>query len=212
MNTKHSRALIWIACTYLLLFATPSYGTWWTHDPNEIGDWYDPSNWSAGLPSHVAYINNGGTAHISGSTTSVSTAYVGYDSSSTNRVIQTGNGVLGSTSTYQYLRLGEQSGTHGEYDLSGNSQLTAGQIRIGDRGYGVFRQSGGIVNASIATAMDFSASGLHEMSGGTLDAPYFEMGAGETANSISRVVMLPPITFMWDTHSGKHVRCSMEDR
>lgn len=169
------RWIIFIA----LLVVTPQQlasGSWWIHDPAQVGDWFEPDNWSEGLPVRVAYINNGGTVMIAGGNVSINTAYVGYDTPDTARIVQTGGALMGSTGTYQNINLGYAPGTRGEYEISGDSYLQTWQLMLGFKGTGVFRQSGGTVNASVFTARDPTATGIYEMSGGTLNAPYFEMG------------------------------------
>ena len=69
---------------FTAVFACPAGAgeTYWQHDPNVPGDWFDANNWTAGLPtSHWtsrAYIDNGGTALISSGDAVAGTEYVGY--------------------------------------------------------------------------------------------------------------------------------------
>ena len=58
------------ALAIFFVFAAIAAGgdTYWQHDPGSPGDWFDPANWTAGVPSSVtydeAYIENGGTAQV----------------------------------------------------------------------------------------------------------------------------------------------------
>ena len=45
-----------------------SIATYWVHDPAEPGRWFNPDNWSAGIPAEwtAAIVDNGGRAVLSG--------------------------------------------------------------------------------------------------------------------------------------------------
>ena len=62
MNLKRSWSALIVLCT-----VSAAQAGVWRHDPASVGDWYDPANWTGGVPTvdHWAYISNGGTAGIS---------------------------------------------------------------------------------------------------------------------------------------------------
>ncbi len=64
----------------LLSVSAYSQQTWWQHDPDLAGDWFVDEHWSNGIPAVAgyAYIDNGGTAHVSAGLVEAENLYVGY--------------------------------------------------------------------------------------------------------------------------------------
>ena len=134
------------------------------------GDWSTSSNWSGGEPStdDDAYIQNGGTASITGTHTEYAqdlyinsssqltisggwlnmspnghAQYVGHSDYNTGTIVQTG----GTNSVGYNLYLGYGDGSYGEYDFSGSSThlWVDDTLYVGNHGDGVFYQNGGTV-------------------------------------------------------------------
>ena len=75
MKTSHlALAVLLAAC------GTAAGGTSWQRPPADAGDWFDGSNWSAGVPHSgaPAYINNGGAAVIGSGTGEAERLFFGY--------------------------------------------------------------------------------------------------------------------------------------
>lgn len=50
---KCTLSILHIGVCIAALLCSESHGgeTLWQHDPNEPGDWFDPANWTAGIPT-----------------------------------------------------------------------------------------------------------------------------------------------------------------
>ena len=53
--------------------------TQWQADPALLADWFDPANWTAGVPTenHYAFILNGGLCHIGSGGAYANRIYIG---------------------------------------------------------------------------------------------------------------------------------------
>ncbi|MCK4626513.1 MAG: hypothetical protein KAV00_14435, partial [Phycisphaerae bacterium] len=143
MGTNRTLRVVgtWVfAFVIVMACATAAFAdeTWWQHDPTETGLWFEPSNWTNGVPGAgwgKAYIDNDGTALIIVlDAETQGPLYVGYQN--TGAVIQ-GSGTMNTE-----LILGELSGSTGTYTLDGGT-FTSEDTRIGYYGNGVFEQTGG---------------------------------------------------------------------
>ena len=122
--------------------ANAPYETAWQADPATPSDWFNPANWTFGVPTtqhpiNQAVIDNAGTALISSGYAAV--CYLDIGGIGTGAVIQSG-GALETTSNFF---LGDQLGSKGTYTLLGGS-FKAGAAYIGNGwGIGQFTQIGG---------------------------------------------------------------------
>ena len=150
--------------------------TWWQRPAGEPGSWFEAANWTSGVPTSGvdAMVDNGGTALVGGAA-AVHVLYVGYDGSGT--VLHT-DGTLTSSSKYGGINLGYSSGTSGAYELSGHGVVNAREwILIGERGSGVFRQSGGEAHGKIIeVGGDPTGVGDYILSGGLANADFLILG------------------------------------
>jgi hypothetical protein len=168
--------------------------TTWT---DGVGDWFDPNNWSAGVPnsSTTAEIDNGGDAQVasasnalageltlgknagdvglvslSAGTLSIDTYIIGNSGAGT--FAQTG----GSNTCGAFFVLGYQQSGNGTYLLSGgtlSNSFPSGEDHIGLLGTGTFIQTGGINLFSYEFCVAYgeggaAVKGTYVLSGGTL--------------------------------------------
>lgn len=137
-------------------------GTMWQAG---TGDWFDPNNWSAGVPtaSGIPFVDNGGTALIAAGDAVACTLILGL--SSNGNVQHTG----GTNTITDRLRMGRFEGASGAYELSPAGSLSAARELVGEVGAGAFRQSGGInTTAELFIGYEAAASGTYEMTSGQL--------------------------------------------
>ena len=80
--------------------AQDAAATYWQHDPAEPGRWFEPDNWTAGVPtaSMAAYVENGGTALI-GATNAVAEAWGLFLGGARNGAVDQLGGALAITET-----------------------------------------------------------------------------------------------------------------
>jgi hypothetical protein len=118
--------------------------TTWVHDPATAGDWFTPTNWSAGVPSNVgtAAINNGGTAEIAGATATLLTASLGTGSLDSGAILL-------------------------------SSGIVQGQTRVGESGVGTFTQNDGTINGTVYLGYNAGGRGTYFMNGGTASSVMF---------------------------------------
>ncbi len=135
--------------------------TYWDHDPSEPGSWFNPYNWTGGVPNAwvTAYINNGGTAvinersdgtSINGSSLGAGAQWLMLGGARSGTVIQN-SGSLRVTSDIWLGRYGYGPGNYNLID--GRFSATNALIASGPAwyawsnilpGYGsAFRQAGG---------------------------------------------------------------------
>ena len=102
--------------------------TWWQHDPASPGDWFDPANWTGGVPTSAdsAYVDNGGTARIASGAADASDLRVGRYPGTSGAVEHSG----GSNTIQNALTLGDWHDASGSYVLSGTGQLQAKYERL----------------------------------------------------------------------------------
>ncbi len=126
--------------------------TWWQHDPATPGDWFDETNWSAGVPSleDSAYVHNSSIAVIAhGNALAKQISIMGstlcpysLEQFHASTVLQTG----GTATVEQSIYLGGMNEAPGSYTLIGG-KLSAADITVGHGlGSGHFTQIGGISN------------------------------------------------------------------
>ena len=154
-----------IAFLLILLgcFAAGQHAAAQTYWQGTTGDWFDPANWDNGVPTTElrAYINNGGTAQISGGRAEPYRIYLGYDVGISG-TLELSDGELnayreyvgrrgtgwftqtgGSNTIKRELWLGFYSSSEGVYELSGDGRLSAGEEYLGYHGKARFTQTGG---------------------------------------------------------------------
>ena len=130
----------------LIAVQAQAVDTYWQ---GTTGDWFDPANWSAGVPHDEldAYIRNGGTAQIGHGNAYTYYTYIGIDPFSLDGV--DGSGSLlqtGGNLTAVQVYLSGPLESPGNYTLK-RGRLSAAQLLIGqDLGSGEFVQTGGISN------------------------------------------------------------------
>lgn len=118
----------------------------WQGDPAVSEDWFDPANWTLGVPTedHSAYIENGGKAGIHAGDAFAKYVYIGNTSSdpvssSTGAIMQTG----GNMKIANYMYLTGPMDTPGTYTMTGGALESSG-IQVGRYlGNGLFTQIGG---------------------------------------------------------------------
>ncbi len=199
-----------LACTTAvsaLIFAASGLAsgqvTTWTN--TGVGDWFDPGNWTAGVPGpgQQAFFINGGTAQIIGGTTSSfqtfslgtnSAGAVGYaeivDSIVNAAYVQVGHHghgemtVSGATSEINasFIRLaGNLPGATAEFTINDGTISVTGDITPAWYGTGTFNQHGGDVTCSQIIAGQLSvAQATYNIDGGTLWAGMITVGSQGT--------------------------------
>ncbi len=139
------------AAVFSMTITTAQAGTYWQHDPATLGDWFDPANWTAGVPGleDSAYVRNGGTALIAHRNASAEDIRIGTawaspypDDHLTGTVVQTG----GTVTVKQSVYLSAPISKPGSYILIGGKLSTADIIVGHGLGSGHFTQIGGISN------------------------------------------------------------------
>ena len=158
MAARIAFLLILLGC-----FAAGQHAAAQTYWQGTTGDWFDPANWDNGVPTTElrAYINNGGTAQISGGRAEPYRIYLGYDVGISG-TLELSDGELnayreyvgrrgtgwftqtgGSNTIKRELWLGFYSSSEGVYELSGDGRLSAGEEYLGYHGKARFTQTGG---------------------------------------------------------------------
>jgi len=143
-----------LAVTAALAFLAGSAGaaddTHWQHAPATPGDWFDPANWSDGVPQDrslpgvrdQAYIDNGGVAQISGGETGrQDLVWIGSANEGTLEL-------SGGRQTSSLIGLGRLAGAVGYYDMTGGEIQIWGNLSVGSAGQGFFTQTAGTVDVS----------------------------------------------------------------
>ena len=159
--------LIPVLSVLVLSLSVPVWGvdTTWQHDPATPGDWFDPLNWSPGLPGSAwddtTFVANGGTAYLNRSIVQPYRLTVaGLDGSS---VIE----YPGASLQLTYLNIGTSAGTYGLFDMRGGELYgpTYG-IEVGGGLSGILQQSGGSISKHY---IQIHRNGTYELLGGTAD-------------------------------------------
>jgi len=167
---------------------TAGVATYWQHDPAEPGDWFDPANWTVGVPSHngYAHIDNGGTAEIAYGSALAGQINIG--TSHAGAVVQSGGAVLAEW----VINLGgpglyDQPPGYGAYTLIGG-ELSAASVIVGHGlGSGLFTQIGGTAQVGRLKVGDLpfyptlsdpgDSEGVYELTGGMLETKVSLVGA-----------------------------------
>lgn len=123
--TKARAAIFLSGCLLLGLAPTGFTQTIWQA---ESGDWFQPVNWSDGVPtsSTDAQINNGGTAQIEAGAAAASNLYLGFGAADLGNLLVSGSGSLQVTSG---LAIGN-AGT-GSLTIQGGATVTDDNGGIG---------------------------------------------------------------------------------
>jgi len=122
------------------------------------------------------YPGSDGTYEMSGGRFSVHHVYLG--------------GLFRQTGGYAggyLLILGSGPGSEGRYELSGSAELYYDLLLIGDRGTGVFVQTGGTHTVDwkyLHIGNEAGSDGTYEMRGGSLVTPYLDVGIDGTGRLI----------------------------
>ena len=187
MNTGclNGREQLGLVLGMLLTFAaTAAAGdTYWQHDPATPGDWFDPTNWNAGVPtaSDGAFVDNGGTAEIlSIQAASACVLYAGYSASGS--VAQTNGAVTVSDDVY----LGHNATGDGTYTMEGG-QLECQDLHVGYEGTGQFTQTGGsiVVLGGSGSPTPDAAGTVIGSSSGSVGA--YNLSGGELSGAVMYV-------------------------
>ena len=179
--------VLWFAILLLTNPAPAQVDTYWQHDPATPGDWFDPLNWSNGVPMFLskAYIDNNGTADINAGKALAADLYVGYNAGQSGSVEFSGSGqwtgavwMGGISSTTLYL--GYNPGSTGTCELSDSANINSTEEYVGYGGTGTFTQTGGTNTISGALLLgESNGSGTYNLaSGGQLSADTIELGPG----------------------------------
>ncbi len=192
---------LWIHAFIILLAvvavsAAPGVGTYWQ---GTTGDWFDPANWTSGVPTadDIAYISNGGTAEITTGVAEPDNLVVDGSWLPSRVVLGDGGGLLtealavGWAGRGNFVQTGGVSETHvfalaaygrssrGTYELSDGRLIVTGYAEIGIWGTGHFIQTGGRhdVSGHLDLGRKRVASGTYELSGDArLSAGYQTIG------------------------------------
>jgi fibronectin-binding autotransporter adhesin len=143
----------------------------WKLATGTVGDWFDPANWTNGVPvsGKIANITNGGTASISAGSTYADG--IDLSNANTSTLLQTGStSSLGTSSIW----IGSSAGTSGLYQIGGGT-FTVGiyGLSLGRSGSGHMVQTDGNVNLNndfLYIGYAATSTGLYELQGGALTA------------------------------------------
>ena len=186
-----------IGCVIVALCVSVVLGdeTSWQGTPETVGDWFDPANWSAGVPTdeHYAYIRNSGTVSIGYGDAMARSLRLGHiwsfreplmpGSDLVGALIQTG----GTLSVTQSVYIGGPMDSPSSYTLIGG-KLVADFVGVGQMfGNGLFTQIGGISNTRHLRVGDLmarynysedldSSLGTYDMIGGQLATEQSDVG------------------------------------
>lgn len=165
--------------------------TFWKAPPAAIGDWFEPANWTNGVPTSDDYqgfaiISNGGTARVEAGT--AQPAQLSLGGTLSGKLIVDGGRVEVLYNAY----LGRAPDAHGRLDLNGGTFAAESIIMGYNRGQGKIEQTGGTLDApfvqlgspyldfpdyhaSRTMPQDYGAGDYH-MLGGRLTASLVEVG------------------------------------
>jgi hypothetical protein len=156
------------AAAVMALAANAAHGATVTNWLSGTGDWYDPAQWTAGVPTSTAAarIVNDGPAQLTGGHAFA----LGLDVGGFSNNGITGAGTLvhtGGTLTVSDLNVGNDYA--GSYQMSGaDTRLTVnGQVDIGLSAPGTFAQSGG--THTVTSLFGIGSNGLYQLSGGAFE-------------------------------------------
>jgi hypothetical protein len=155
----------------LVLLSAAAYGidkTYWQGAPGVPGDWFDGTNWTAGVPTENcwSYIDNGGIAAFpAGHSLDTGTIYLGYSAS--GMLVQEG-GQLGAGITCGRTA----PGAVGTFRLV-EGECTGG-FGVSGPGTGIFEQSGGV--ASFYRIGNDEGHMVLRLNGGSFSASRTQLG------------------------------------
>jgi fibronectin-binding autotransporter adhesin len=181
------------------------------------GDWFNPSNWSAGLPnsSTIAQINNGGTAQITSEGAAASTVDLGVGDQDVGTLSTSGSGNLeddgflhvgisgtgtlnitnGGVVSSILFSIGINSGSNGTATVSGSGSTWANLAicSVAFDGVGMLNiMNGANVSGASSTIIDSTGSGTVTVDGAdsiwTQDGNLTIGGSGVGTLTISNVV------------------------
>lgn len=201
-----------VVANTILCVTAAAQSTYWI-DLDVEGAWESAANWSHGVPAPagtwIAYINNGGRAHVSVAGQGCAWLQLGEDSGESGAVrVSTGDltittGHVGCSGTgsilqtdgdvwFRDLCVGKNPGGHGAYELTGGTLDIYSVEYVGLGGTGSFIQTGG--THSVGTRMDIACNP-------DLDSSY-ELGGGELIVAGENVGFQGQATF--DQTGGTH--------
>jgi hypothetical protein len=187
MNTHVPRFHFFASCIGLLhlLGVAPSApgaaSTTWQLAAPATGNWFDATNWSAGVPTstfgETEYIDNGGSAQVSSGTANWDYLQIGFNS--TGHLVHAGGNGSG-----RYLSIGYNANAIGTYAISTGSIAAGSSFDIGFYGDGTVTQTGGNISSFAATLGYYTGKGHYFQSGGLLsvDGVFVANGSGSQAD------------------------------
>lgn len=157
----------------LLLFASAGVASAQTIWTDASGDWFNPANWSAGVPnsSTDAQITNSGTAQIGSAGATAPNLYLGFNGVDSGNLLVSGSGTLrnssllavghsgsgkvtvqnGGTLSHPFGNIGNLAGSNGTVLVEGTGSrwTTDGYFNVGYSGTGVLTiRNGGAVSST----------------------------------------------------------------
>ena len=167
------RSAVLAAAGAVAVLAGPASGqtelavTEWVEPGN--GDWFEPSNWSAGLPGDLTAgrIDNGGTAVIGQSGAVAAQLRLASEDGTSGNVLMTGGDLTLPDKGLGFTIAGEDDGEE-------IGQFTIDELVVGQLGTASWTQSGGTVNANVLhVGRDVTGVGTMSLSAGTVNVRDF---------------------------------------
>jgi len=127
-----------------------------------------------------------GSVKVGNSSTGAYTQSAGSLSATSEWIGLSGSGTFtqsgGTNTVSSVLSVGDFSGSHGTYNLSGTGSLTVSVERIGSAGTGTFTQSGGThtVNSDLVLGIYSGSNGSYTLSSGSLSSVSERFGSSGT--------------------------------
>jgi hypothetical protein len=156
----------------------------WKGSPGTVGDWFDPANWTTGVPNTQIFstiIDNNGTAKISGGSAAAALLRIGQNNSGTLILAS------GRLDILYTLMLGDSAGSQGTMRINGGA-LKVQSLQAGlNFGSGNILQNNGSVDAlffelgghgtwgGYGSPTDFG-KGEYRLINGTLNSMQFRVG------------------------------------
>ncbi len=136
------------------------------------GDWFNPSNWSDGVPvaGDTVWIHNGGTVEITGGATETcGMVVIGQTGASTGSLVMTGG-----TINADHLQFA--NGEPGYGDITGASSVINVETLVLNSAYSEVNFADGTINASIYVASGWAADCTFSHDSGTINTPLVIVG------------------------------------
>jgi len=189
-------AILWVGSLWVCA-PLRADSTYWSHPPEAAGDWHVQANWSAGVPGadDIAYVSNGGTAHLASGQAAALHLVAGY--LSPGAVHQTGGslavaenvylGYSGGDGTYT-LSAGQLSGeiffvgefgAAGMLDLAGPAAEVVVSVRLGLGRYSILSAGDGSGVRMVGAAFDNQQTRPEQLAGLARLTVVFEGGPGQ---------------------------------